>query len=103
MALAQLQGWAELWAMGVLFVCPDTFDYANSNGDFAVTANGAFILGWQLYGDLSAQTSNIPPAPPVQNAGPVFILNIESYNKNLRTSESTLPIALVCVLTNEIN
>jgi hypothetical protein len=68
----------------------DPFDSPGVAGDF--TLIGAAPISWSLLGDISTQTATVPPTPPVQSAGAVATVNLESYNKNVRTpSETTLP------------
>jgi hypothetical protein len=74
---------------GGIVVMPDPFDFPGGSGDFNVVPNGTTITGWSLLGDISRQTANIPPAPPVQGAPAVGTLNIESYNRLLRPAETS--------------
>jgi hypothetical protein len=69
---------------GGIVVMPDPFDESGSAGNFVLNPAGNTITGWTLQGDLSVQTSNVPPAAPIQNVGPsINIVNIESYNKKI--------------------
>ena len=69
----------------------DGFDTPGAGGDFNWV--GGTVHAWGLLGDLSFQTdfsqaAPVPGAnPPLQTAGPVFTVNIQSYNKNLRAIE----------------
>lgn len=72
---------------GGIVVMPDPFDIPGTGGNFTLVPNGTTVTNWSLAGDLSVQTTNVPPAAAVQNAGAVALLNIESYNKNLRPAE----------------
>jgi len=72
---------------GGIVVMPDPFDIPGTSGEFTYIPNGTTVTGWGLSGDLSVQTTNTPPAAPVQGSGAVVSLNIESYNKNLRPAE----------------
>ncbi len=73
-------------------VCmPDPFDVAGVGGNFTITTNGVTILSWQMWGDISEQTATLANTPD-QSAGAVLTVNIESYNKAVRSpSESTAP------------
>lgn len=74
-----------------IVVMPDPFDFATGAGDFTVNPFTATISGWSLLGDLSVQTTNVPPMAPLQSATGLTV-NIESYNKNMRIpSEVTSP------------
>lgn len=72
---------------GGIVCMPDPFDDSSSAGNFNVITNGTTITGWSLLGDLSAQTPNNPPSSGIYSAGAVTLLNIQSYNKNLRPAE----------------
>lgn len=60
-----------------------------AGGNFVLS--GATPIGWNLLGDISEQTANVPPAAPDQSAGALATVNIESYNKELRLSETGTP------------
>ncbi len=77
---------------GGIVVMPDPFDESSAAGEFVLTPAGNTITGWTLSGDLSVQTNDAPPVAPTQTVGAsVLIVNIQSYNKNLRPSEGTFP------------
>ena len=69
----------------------DGFDNPGSGGNFTFT--GPAVDGWLLKGDLSFQTALIPAPPipganpPIQTAGVLNTVNIQTYNKNLRPTE----------------
>jgi predicted small lipoprotein YifL len=68
-------------------VCmPDPYDDPTANGNFTIIPNGTTGYTWTMWGDISEQTANVPPAAPDQTAvnSPV---NIQSYNKSLRPAE----------------
>lgn len=81
--------------MGGIVLMKDPFDDSSSGGNF--TFIGPTVNGWNLLGDLSFQTtaSQAPPLPggnpPGQVAGTVTTVNIQSYNKNLRSAELSAP------------
>lgn len=77
---------------GGIVCMPDSFDIVGAGGNFSYVANGTVLIGWSLRGDLSVQTTNLPPVAGVYSAGAVNPLNIESYNKNLRTAEGPTPL-----------
>lgn len=75
---------------GGIVAMSDPFDVSGAGGNF--TFSGGTPLQWTLLGDISEQTSNVPPTAPDQSAGGVAVVNIESYNKSVRNpSETTAP------------
>lgn len=77
---------------GGIVTMPDPFDIAGAGGNFTYVPNGTTLLGWGLLGDISVQTASVPPAAGVYGSGATSPLNIESYNKNLRPTESPNPL-----------
>jgi len=76
---------AGLVGNGGIVEMPDP--YAGGNFGFS----GGSVVSWNLLGDISEQTFNVPPVAPDQSAGAVTTVNIESYNKILRLSEQGTP------------
>lgn len=77
---------------GGVVVMPDPFDDSSSGGNFILSGlpSGSTINGWSLLGDISVQTSTTSGSA-VQSASSVSTVNIQSYNKRLRTTESLAP------------
>lgn len=73
---------------GGIVTMPDPFDITGAGGNFTYIPNSTTLTGWQLLGDLSVQTANVPPAAGVYTSGATSPLNIQSYNKNLRNAEN---------------
>jgi len=81
-------GFGGVVGSGGIVVMPDPY----AGDDFFLIPNGTTVLGWGLSGDLSVQTSNIPPMAPIQSVpGAASPVNIQSYNENLRYIESIPP------------
>ena len=72
---------------GGIVAMPDPFDQPSSAGDFNFVPNGTELIGWNLFGDISIQTET-PYNAAIQTTGTINPLNLQSYNKNLRTTES---------------
>ena len=79
-------GFGGIVGSGGVVVMPDPFDDTTSGGNFTLITNGTTPTGWSLAGDLSIQTSS-PYNAAVQSAGATGSLNIQSYNKRLRSAE----------------
>jgi hypothetical protein len=77
---------------GGIVTMADPFDNAGAAGDFTYITNGTVLIGWTLYGDLSVQTANVPPAAGVYGSGATTPLNIESYNRRFRPAEGPTPL-----------
>lgn len=69
---------------GGIVVMPDPYPL----NTFTINPMGNTILGWGLLGDLGF-SGPVPPAPPLQSAGAVISTQIRSYNKNVRSTESS--------------
>lgn len=83
-------GFGGIVGSGGIVVMPDLISAA---GVFTVNPMGNTILGWSLAGDLSVGPIS-QPAPAVQSvAAGILAVNLTSYNKLVRISESTAPSA----------
>lgn len=81
-------GFGGVVGNGGIVIMPDPY----SGDDFFLIPNATTVLGWSLAGDLSVQTSNLPPTPPIQFVpGAASPVNIQSYNNFLRPVENQPP------------
>lgn len=79
-------GFGGVVGSGGVVAMPDPFDIPGGGGDFKIIPNGTSGHTWSLLGDISLQTAGGIIA---SGAGP--IQNIESFNKNVRPTESAAP------------
>jgi hypothetical protein len=71
---------------GGIVAMPDPFDFQQEEGNFHFASNGAELIEWALFGDLSMQTDS-DYNEVLQPLGAVNPVNLQSYNKNLRFTE----------------
>lgn len=88
--LGAVTGFGGQVGEGGVVCMPDPFDIIGGAGNFNYIANGTTLNSWGLKGDISVQTGTTSGAP-IQTAGALTSLNIQSYNKNLRFAENATP------------